>query len=251
VGEAIVVSVAAQVRPLSDRRFFSWMAVALAALTLAGFARTYFLPGLFDGPKPPISSIVHVHGAFATAWILLLIAQTRLIAYGRRDIHKKLGLAGVAIGIAIVVLGIYVAIHSGRRVHTPLTAGTLSDPYVFLVMPFFSVGLFALFATLGVLNRNKPESHKRYMMLGTLSMVVPAMARLVTQTTHGGVNGVVGAGFIVFGFLIAMAVHDLYTRKRLHPVTLWGGLFTVISEPLRFAIGYSEPFQAFAKMLMT
>jgi hypothetical protein len=32
---------------------------------------------------------------------------------------------------------------------------------------------------------------------------------------------------------------------------LWGGAFTVLSEPLRFAIGYSEPFQAFAKMLMT
>jgi hypothetical protein len=227
------------------------MAAALAAFTLAGFARTYFLPGFFAGPKPPISPIVHVHGALATSWILLLIAQTRLIAYNRRDIHRKLGFAGIAVGIAIVVLGLYVAIHSERRVHTPLTAGTLADPYVFLVMPFFSVGLFALFVTLGVLNRSKPESHKRYMMLGTFSMVVPAMARLVTQTTHGAVNGVVGAAFIVFGFLIALAIYDLYTRKRLHPVTLWGGLFTVISEPLRFAIGYSEPFQAFAKMLMT
>lgn len=246
-----MVSVATQVRPLSDRRFFSWMAVALAGFTLAGFARTYFLPGLFDGPKPPISPIVHVHGALATAWILLLIAQTRLVAYGRRDIHKKLGFAGAAIASAIVVVGLYVAIHSVRRVHTPLTAGTLADPYVFLVMPFFSVGLFALFVTLGVLNRSKPEAHKRYIMLGTFSMVVPALARLVTQTTHGSVNGVVGAAFIVFGFLIALAAYDLYSRKRLHPVTLWGGLFTVLSEPLRFAIGYSEPFQAFAKMLMT
>src|SRR4030095_7960607 len=47
-----------------------------------------------------------------------------------------------------------------------------------------------------------------------------------------------------------MVVHDLYTRGRLHPVTLWGGAFTVHPEPLRFAIGYSEPFQAFARMLM-
>lgn len=246
-----MVSVATQVRPLSERRFFSWMSVVLAACTLAGFARTYFLPGFFDGPKPPISPIVHVHGALATAWIALLIVQTRLIAHGRRDIHKKLGFAGVAIGVAIVIVGLYVAIHSTRRVHTPLTAGTLSDPYVFLVMPFFSVGLFALFATLGVLNRSRPEFHKRYMMLGTFSMIVPALARLVTQTTHATVNGVIGAGFIVGAFLIAMCVHDLYTRKRLHPVTLWGGAFTVLSEPLRFAIGYSEPFQAFAKMLMT
>jgi hypothetical protein len=51
-------------------------------------------------------------------------------------------------------------------------------------------------------------------------------------------------------FLIAMVIHDFYTRGRLHPVTLWGGLVTLLSEPLRFAIGYSAPFQAFARSLM-
>ena len=90
-----MVSVATQVRPLSDRRFFTWMSVAMAAMTFAGFARTYFLAGLNDGPRPVLTPIVHLHGALATAWILLLIVQTRLIAYGRRDIHKLLGFAGV------------------------------------------------------------------------------------------------------------------------------------------------------------
>jgi len=47
-----------------------------------------------------------------------------------------------------------------------------------------------------------------------------------------------------------MVVHDFYARGRLHPVTLWGGAITLLSEPLRFAIGYSAPFQAFAKSLM-
>jgi len=76
------------------------------------------------------------------------------------------------------------------------------------------------------------------------------MARLVTQTTHGAVAGVVGAMFIVNVFLIAMVIYDFYTRGRLHPVTLWGGVVTLLSEPLRFAIGYSAPFQAFARSLM-
>jgi hypothetical protein len=47
-----------------------------------------------------------------------------------------------------------------------------------------------------------------------------------------------------------MAAHDLSTRGRLHTVTLWGGAVTVISEVLRFPIGYSAPWQAFARMLM-
>jgi hypothetical protein len=226
------------------------MSVAMAAVVFAGFARTYFLAAFNDGPRPVLTPFVHLHGALSTAWILLLIVQTRLIAYGRRDIHKLTGFAGVAIGLAVVALGLYIAIHSERRVHTELTAGTLADPYVFLAMPFFSVGLFALFATLGVLNRGRPESHKRCMLLATLSMIVPAMARIVTQASHGAVIGVAGAMVMVNVFLIAMVVYDLYTRKRLHPVTIWGGVVTVLSEPLRFAIGFSEPFQAFAKMLM-
>ena len=223
----------------------------MTAVAFAGFARTYYLAGFNDGPKPVLTPIVHVHGALATAWILLLIVQTRLVAYGRRDIHKLLGLVGAGIGAAIVAVGLWVAIHSQRRVHTPTTADTLADPYVFLIFPLSSITLFALFVSLGVLNRQRSEAHKRYMMLGTLSMLVPAMARIVTQTTHGAVAGVVGAMFIVDAFLIAMVIYDFYTRGRLHPVTLWGGLVTVLSEPLRFAIGYSEPFQAFAKMLMT
>jgi hypothetical protein len=245
-----VVSVATQVRPLSDRRFFTWMSVAMAAVAFAGFARTYYLAGLNDGPRPVLTPMVHLHGALATAWILLLIVQTRLIAFGRRDIHKLLGLAGVAIGAAVVVTGIFVAIHSERRVHTPATADTLADPYVFLIFPFASIGLFALFATLGVLKRHRPESHKRFMLLATVSMILPAVARIVTQATQGAAPGVVGGMILVNVFLVAMVIHDLYTHGRLHSVTLWGGAVMLLSAPLRFAIGYSAPFQALARTLM-
>ena len=245
-----MVSVATRVRPLSDRRFFTWMSVAMAAVAFAGFARTYYLAGLNDGPRPVLTPMVHLHGALATAWILLLIVQTRLIAFGRRDLHKLLGLLGVAIGAGVVAIGIFVATHSERRVHTPATAGTLADPYVFLIFPFASIGLFALFATVGVLQRHRPESHKRFMLLATASMIVPALARIVTQSTQAAVPGVIGAMVLVNAFLIAMVIHDLYTRGRLHPVTLWGGAVTLLSEPLRFAIGYSAPFRAFARTLM-
>jgi uncharacterized membrane protein YozB (DUF420 family) len=250
-----MVSVATQVQPLSERRFFTWMSAALAAVAFAGFARTYYLAGFNDGPRPVLTPVVHLHGALSTAWILLLILQTRLIANGRRDIHRLMGMAGAAIGAAILVTGIFVAINSERRVHTAANAGTLADPYVFLIFPFASVGLFALFATLGVLQRQRPDAHKRFMLLATASLVVPALARIVTQAMQGAAVGVAGAGVIgavilVNGFLLAMVLHDLNTRGRVHPVTLWGGAVTVISEGLRFAIGFSEPWQAFARMLM-
>ena len=245
-----MVSVAAQVRPLSERRFFTWMAVAMAAAVFAGFARTYFLAGFNDGPKPVLTPGVHLHGALMTAWILLLIVQTRLIAAGRRDIHKLMGIAGVAIGAGVLVMGIFTAIHSERRVHTLANADTLADPYVFLIFPFASVILFAVFATLGVLKRNRPESHKRFMLLATASMVIPALARIAMQATNNAVSGALSALVLVNVFLVAMVIHDLQARGRLHPVTLWAGAVMVLSEPLRVAIGFSAPWQAFARMLM-
>ena len=45
-------------------------------------------------------------------------------------------------------------------------------------------------------------------------------------------------------------VHDYNSRGRVHPVTLWGGACMLVSEPLRFAIGFSEPWQAFARVTM-
>ena len=245
-----MVSVASQVHPLSERRFFTWMAVAMGVTTFAGFAHSYYLVALHDAPTPVLTPSVHLHGALSTAWILLLIAQTRLIAHGRRDIHKLLGMVGVAIGAAIVFTGIFIAINSERRVHTAANADTLADPYVFLIFPFISVGLFALFATLGMMKRNRPDTHKRLMLLATANMIVPALARIVTQTTDGAVPGVIGAVLLLNAFLIAMFAHDLGTRGRVHPVTLWGGAVVVASEVLRFAIGFSAPWQAFARTLM-
>ena len=145
----MVVTVAPDTRLRSERTFFTGMALAMAAATLIGFAPTYYLAAFNDAKTPTLTPSVHVHGALSTAWILLLIVQTRLIAVGRRDLHRLAGLAGTVIAAVTVVVGFFVAIHSERRVHTPATADTLADPYVFLIFPFSSIGAFALFTTLG------------------------------------------------------------------------------------------------------
>lgn len=251
----MAISVAPQARLLNERRFFIGMALAMAAGTFAGFAPTYYLAALNDARTPVLTASVHIHGALCTGWILLLIAQTGLIAAGRRDVHKVLGAAGIVVAAAVLVLGIFVATHSQRRVHSEATAGTLADPYVFLIFPLTSVSLFALFVTLGVLNRHRPDAHKRLMLLATANLIVPSLARIVTQAAAEvpsivGVPGVVGAVVLLNLFLAAMVIHDFATRARLHPVTLWGGGFVLLSEPLRFAIGFSAPWQAFARVLM-
>jgi hypothetical protein len=248
-----VVSVASQVLPVTDRRFFTGMAIVMAAVTFTGFAPTYYLAGMNDRITPVLTPSVQIHGLLCTAWILLLILQTRLVAAGRRDIHKRLGIAGALIAAAILITGIMLALNSERRVHTAATADTLADPYVFLIFPFFAVGLFAVFATLGILNRRRPDVHKRLMLLATANLTIPALARIVTQLSSlevVAVPGVIGAAVLVNLYLIPMIVHDYRSRGRLHSVTLYGGACILISEPLRFAIGFSAPWQAFARAVM-
>ncbi len=92
-------------------------------------------------------------------------------------------------------------------------------------------------------------------MRATANLIIPALARIVNQTAPGmgivGVPGVLGAVVLLNVFLIAVALHDYNTRGRLHPVTLWGGAFILLSEPLRFAIGFSAAWQAFARTVMS
>jgi hypothetical protein len=257
IGESkpMVASVAPQSGLLNERMFFTGMALAMALAVFVGFAPSYYLAALNDARTPVLTPSVHVHGALSTTWILLLIVQTRLIAAGRHDIHRLAGLTGVLVGMAILVSGIFVAINSERRVHNEATADTLADPYVFLIFGLTNVCLFALFATLGVLNRRRPDVHKRLMLLATANLIVPALARIVTQAVKAigvaGPPGVVGAVVLVNVFLAGMVIYDLTTRGRLHPVTLWGVGFIVLTEWLRFVIGFSAPWQAFARMLMS
>jgi len=249
-----------QPRVLNDRRFFTAMALAMAAATFIGFAPTYYLAAWNDAPRPLLTPSIHIHGALCTAWIALLAIQTGLIAARRPDIHKVTGMVGVVLGAAILVTGFFVAIGSERRVHTAANAGTLADPYVFLIFPMSAVGLFALFAIIGVASRRQPEFHKRFMLLATMSLLGPALARIATQamlsfsapgTTFVSVPGAIAALVLVDLFLAALVIYDLTTRGRLHPATLWGGGFLLVSQPLRVMIAHSQPWQDFARMLMT
>src|SRR6202165_1385407 len=95
------------------RRFYTGMAVAAIATVFAGFARTYFLKVYTGTPSQPLA--VHVHAVVFTAWLLLFLTQTTLIANGRTAVHRKLGAVMAAWAVLMVVVGYLVAISSARR----------------------------------------------------------------------------------------------------------------------------------------
>jgi hypothetical protein len=219
------------------------MAAALIGVTFIGFAPTYYLASIFDAPV--LSPRVHLHGIIFSAWMLLFFGQTGLIAARRADLHRITGMFGAALAAAVFILGIVVAIESGRLGHGPPTR---NQP-VFLIYPLTNMVLFGVFVTLGVLNRDRSEYHKRLMLLATVTLTITPLARISRMAGLPFDPPPIGGMILSDLFLAALIAFDI-RRGRLHPVTLWAGGAFLLSQPLRVAIGASEPWQAFARMLI-
>src|SRR3546814_13494714 len=104
-----------------------------------------------------------------------------------------------------------------------------------------TIAVFAAFFAAGIARRREPEVHKRLMLLATLTLVVPALARL---TMHAHLpwlpGGPIGGMIVSDVVLAALCGFDLVTRGRLHRVTLWGGAAMLASEPLSFLVGTTD-----------
>jgi hypothetical protein len=56
--------------------------------------------------------LLQVHGLVFSAWLVLFLVQTGLIAAGRVDVHRRLGIAGAILALAKLVLGTLTALRS-------------------------------------------------------------------------------------------------------------------------------------------
>ena len=225
----------------AGRYFYVWMALAMLVTVFVGFARSYYLRPLFPDWPSPSETIFYVHGAAFTAWIVLLVAQTSIVAGGRTDLHRRIGPFGAALAVFMMILGLLGALVAARR-PTGFT-GVPIPPLQFLAIPFFDIALFAPFVALADAFRRNAETHKRLMLLATISLIDAAIARW---------PGVFEAGPLAFFgitdlFIVALAIWDFHSRGKLHPVTLWGGLAIIVSQPLRLAVMGTEAWAAIAR----
>lgn len=226
----------------AERRFFFSMSLGLLALTFAGFAPSYYLMRYTGAPSLPAT--VHLHGLVCTGWMLLLVVQTGLIAARRADLHRVAGTGGTGLAILATVTGLMIAVSRSRPPRD-------FTPEAFLIFPVMAVGVFALFVALGVLHRRDAGAHKRLMLLASMSLAMPAgarVARMVQSTIV--VPGPIGGMLIADLFLIALIAFDWRMRGRLHPVTLWGGGLFLVSQPLRVAVAQSEAWHSLARLLI-
>ena len=220
-----------------EHLFFSAMAILILATVALGFARTYFLAGVFRAPLP--NWLIHVHGAAFSSWIILLVAQTSLVSAGRTDIHRRLGILGFALASLMVILGTVAGTDALRRGFHPPGV----DAKTFYVVPVTDMLFFGTLVFFAFRNRSNPPVHKRLILIGTAALLIAAVSRWPFAAVN---NNLLVATFISDSFVLLVAAYDLFSTGKLHRATIWAGAFLIVAQQIRFPIAQSTAWHAFA-----
>ena len=227
--------------PRGDNLFFFGMAVVALIVVLVGFARTYFLAGLFRAPLPNL--LVHIHGAAFTLWIILFITQISLVTARRVDLHRRLGLLGFLLASVMIVLGTLTA-SDGLARHTAQPGkDTIEEVRAFYAVPLADMLMFSAFVYLGYHNRFQPAVHKRLMWFATLSLLDAGFDRWPVFDPYS----LPVVNLICFTpLLLLMLGFDWWSTGKVQRVTIASTSFMVVVQQIRHPLGHAAAWQSFA-----
>jgi hypothetical protein len=237
------------------------MAGVLLLLVVAGFVRTLYVRPLFV--VPPIPGYLYVHGIVLTTWFVWFLGQSLLIRWGMVAKHRRFGALGAGFGAAVVVGGLIAPLGlasrtAARGIDLGADASVLGIGITGMTVTAFissvvwgNIGMLLSFATFlvsAVILRRRPQAHKRLMLLASISIIVPALARISRWHGLGGEQGPF-IPLVSWGLVLALAVHDLVSRRRLHPSTVLGALLLILINYGAGVAGRSEVGQMLIREL--
>jgi len=238
---AIASSLARTPRP--DRPLLLVGLLLVLVIVFVGFAPTFYLKGLFGAP--PLSNLLFAHGLVMSTWIALLVVQTALVEFGRTDLHRRLGIGGVGVAVLLVVIGATAALEAARRGFTPSPQVT---PLMFLAIPLVDLLVFSILVGTAVAKRRKSATHKRLMLLATVGMLTPAVARLpIDALKQVGMPAFFG---VTIACVLLVVAIDTVRHRRLHPAFGWGAALVIAAVPARIALAQSDAWVSIAGKLV-
>lgn len=218
--------------------FYRVVALLALAVMLVGFSPSFFLKPLFHKP-PPLTLLLFVHGTIMTAWFALFLVQAHLAASRNLRLHRRLGVAGVVLAIAVCVAGTTAAITGARLGHSPGP-----PPLQFLVVPLTDMAVFAILAGSAIAFRRRTEIHKRLMLLAVVGILTAAIAR--TPLIH---SNILLAFSTTLFIALGCVAWDTWRNRRLHPAFGWGFALLALSWPFRLWLSGTAGWLAFAGWL--
>jgi hypothetical protein len=212
--------------------FFFWMSLLILIILLVAFAPSFYLRVFSDESPMPLR--LHLHGAVLTAWFVWLVLQTGLIRSGRTVTHKKLGIAGAVLAAAVVIAAPMATLGSlhkfraaGMNWDSDMSEwprlgieGMSLEQFAGMLVwgNFLSIALFAILVFGAITMRRQAETHKRLMLLASITIIGPALARIARWPGLGGEDGAF-IPVVFLGLLLSVVAHDVIRTRRVYAVT--------------------------------
>lgn len=231
----------------AERRFYSWMAIALIALVFIGFAPSFYLRGIvpqYPRPNPTLNLSVLLHGGLFTLWMLAFVVQTQLVAAGRRDVHMKLGAASLLLALAIIPMMYLVAVWQVARANQP----PFTTPLNWTVIPLAVIPVYAFLLWQGWSHRREAQWHKRLMLSAAIVVVMgPVFGRLpIAPPTLAGFSLQHSLGLVLF---VPLFLWDRRSQGRVHPATWLGFSLAVAMLAVSTAVLATGAWEPIARHL--
>jgi hypothetical protein len=205
-----------------DRWIYVFTAASFIVIALGGFIPDSLqkIAAVQAGQRPPFPLVLHMHAVLMGTFLLLLLAQTILVATGREGLHRRLGLAAMVIAPALVLVGvilvptIYHSVWDFGQSAPPGARAAVADRLlrledIMLVQLRIAV-LFPLFLLIGLRARDRDAGlHKRMMILATVMTIPAAIDRM-----H----------WLPSTMPAAPLATDLYTLLCIAPMFFWDAL---------------------------
>ena len=220
--------------------FYFWMTAALAAVIFGGFGISYFAP-MATGSLRPISPLVHFHGIFYFAWMILLMVQSGLVNSGNVALHRTLGTIGISVATGLVIFASVISIEN-TRASLELSA----DPFLFQLMylNIVAISTFTILFIMAMRKTRQPEFHRRLVLLATVGFIGAGINRFYVAAFQVDFAPFWFIYLVSDLFILALIIHDWKTLQKLHPATISGGLIVVVIQLLQWPIAGTAAFES-------
>ena len=228
-------------KKILNQYFYFLMSLVIAAVVVYGFSHTVSQNLFHPNPIPPV--ILWAHAIAFSGWVVFFIVQSSLVRIRKVSIHRTLGWFGLALGVAMILLGVTTAVIMARF-HLQ-HGGGFGDPAAFLAIPLQDMLSFGTFFTLAIWWRKRPEWHRRFILIASCALTAAAWGRapfIPFDWFYSGVDALVLLG----------ALRDLVVMKRVHPIYLWALPAMIVTQTtaVHIMIHQTPAWMAFAHWLM-
>lgn len=220
-----------------DRWIYVFTAANFVIITLIGFIPDSLgkIEAVQAGDRPAFPLVLHMHAALMGTFLLLLLAQTALMATGRRQLHQRLGVVAFGVAAVLVLVGLvlvptmYHQIWNAAQAAPPADREELHQVVLMRdnIMLFqLRIGiLFPLFLLIGLRARGLNAGlHKRMMILATAMPLPAAIDRITWLPTTLPVSPLATDLYTLLA-VSPMFLWDLFRNRKIHPAYLiWLGV---------------------------